>query len=329
MVRCGGLGYTIDIGKPMGSRISAHDASQDPASRSRPRKDYMVAGWASVNEGTEGPPVWELVEKYVAREEDREGRAEHVGQGRRRIASLFRVAAISGRLFLDCTRACRTIPPAAWYGSAMDEATPETRPSRRRFLTARRRAGAALAGSAGARRQSEKPAAERAGVDARARRRRRGAALRQALEARGACHPPRRAMADREPRVLGQLHAAARARRHHHAERALLRAPSRRHRRDRPGGLPADRPRPRRQAADLHARRPQALPAREPHPLPRMRGEFRHGVARRAAQRLPVHPRHGALRRIHRRAAARAARRGRREAEREMAARRRRGLPPR
>ena len=139
------------------------------------------------------------------------------------------------------------------------------------------------------------------------------AALRQAVEARGACHPPRRAVAHREPRVLGQLHAAARARRHHHAERAVLRAPSRRHRGDRSGGLPADRARPRRQAADLHARRPEALPAREPHPLPRMRGQLRHGVARRAAQRLPVHPRHGALRRIHRRAAARAARRGRRE----------------
>ena len=76
-----------------------------------------------------------------------------------------------------------------------------------------------------------------------------------------------------------------------------------------PAGLPADRSRPRREGPDLHARRPEALPAREPHPFPRMRGEFRHGVARRAAQRLPVHPRHGALRRIHRRAAARAARR--------------------
>ena len=30
-------------------------------------KDYTVAGWASVNEGTEGPPIWELVEKYIAR----------------------------------------------------------------------------------------------------------------------------------------------------------------------------------------------------------------------------------------------------------------------
>ena len=34
----------------------------------RAGKDYIVAGWASVNEGTEGPPVWELVERYVARE---------------------------------------------------------------------------------------------------------------------------------------------------------------------------------------------------------------------------------------------------------------------
>jgi sulfur-oxidizing protein SoxB len=25
----------------------------------------MVAGWASVNEGTKGPPVWELVERYI------------------------------------------------------------------------------------------------------------------------------------------------------------------------------------------------------------------------------------------------------------------------
>jgi sulfur-oxidizing protein SoxB len=65
MVRCGGLGYTIDIGKPMGSRISdlTHLKSGKPIEAAR---DYTIAGWASVNEGTEGPPAWDLVEKYVA-----------------------------------------------------------------------------------------------------------------------------------------------------------------------------------------------------------------------------------------------------------------------
>jgi len=67
MVRCGGLGYTIETAKPMGSRISAltHLKSGQPI---EPARDYTVAGWASVNEGTEGPPVWELVESYVARQ---------------------------------------------------------------------------------------------------------------------------------------------------------------------------------------------------------------------------------------------------------------------
>jgi sulfur-oxidizing protein SoxB len=66
MVRCGGLGYTIDIGKPMGSRISGltHLTSGQPLDAAR---EYTVTGWASVNEGTQGPPVWELVEKYVAK----------------------------------------------------------------------------------------------------------------------------------------------------------------------------------------------------------------------------------------------------------------------
>ena len=65
MVRCGGLGYTIDIGKPMGGRIGAmtHLKSGQPI---EPARTYTVAGWASVNEGTEGPPIWELVERYVA-----------------------------------------------------------------------------------------------------------------------------------------------------------------------------------------------------------------------------------------------------------------------
>ena len=97
MVRCGGLGYTIDIGKPMGSRISAltHLKSGQPID---PAREYVVAGWASVNEGTEGPPVWELVEKYVAREEDRAGRAEYVGEGGRRLKA-FALRQICGKIF--------------------------------------------------------------------------------------------------------------------------------------------------------------------------------------------------------------------------------------
>ena len=30
-----------------------------------PAKTYMVAGWASVNEGTEGPQIWDVVESYI------------------------------------------------------------------------------------------------------------------------------------------------------------------------------------------------------------------------------------------------------------------------
>ena len=28
-------------------------------------REYVVAGWASINEGTEGPPIWEVVAKHV------------------------------------------------------------------------------------------------------------------------------------------------------------------------------------------------------------------------------------------------------------------------
>jgi sulfur-oxidizing protein SoxB len=67
MVRCGGLGYAIDVSKPNGQRISAMTHLKS-GSAIEPKKEYIVAGWASVNEGTEGPPVWELVERHVAAE---------------------------------------------------------------------------------------------------------------------------------------------------------------------------------------------------------------------------------------------------------------------
>jgi sulfur-oxidizing protein SoxB len=66
MVRCGGLGYRIDTSQSIGSRITrlARYPSGEPID---PNREYVVAGWASVNENVEGPPVGELVERYVAR----------------------------------------------------------------------------------------------------------------------------------------------------------------------------------------------------------------------------------------------------------------------
>ncbi|MFA5539347.1 MAG: 5'-nucleotidase C-terminal domain-containing protein, partial [Gemmobacter sp.] len=66
MVRVGGLGYRIDVSKPIGHRITdmtllATGETIDPA------KSYVVAGWASVNEGTEGPAIWDVVEDHVRR----------------------------------------------------------------------------------------------------------------------------------------------------------------------------------------------------------------------------------------------------------------------
>lgn len=65
MVRTGGLAFTVDVAAPAGSRISDLTLLRtgNPIEASR---EYVVAGWASVNEGTEGPPIWEVVSKYVA-----------------------------------------------------------------------------------------------------------------------------------------------------------------------------------------------------------------------------------------------------------------------
>jgi sulfur-oxidizing protein SoxB len=66
MVRCGGLAYRIDVTQSIGQRVS--DLTQYPSGRPiESNKDYIVAGWASVTENVEGPPVWDLVERYVTR----------------------------------------------------------------------------------------------------------------------------------------------------------------------------------------------------------------------------------------------------------------------
>ena len=64
MVRIGGMGYRIDITKPQGERISDMTLLKTGEAID-PSKTYMVAGWASVNEGTEGPQIWDVVESHI------------------------------------------------------------------------------------------------------------------------------------------------------------------------------------------------------------------------------------------------------------------------
>jgi sulfur-oxidizing protein SoxB len=64
MVRVGGLSYTIDIGKPAGARISNLRLVRRDAPLEASR-EYVVTGWASVNEGTEGPPIWDVVMRHI------------------------------------------------------------------------------------------------------------------------------------------------------------------------------------------------------------------------------------------------------------------------
>jgi sulfur-oxidizing protein SoxB len=66
MVRVGGMGYRIDIRKKIGSRISDMTLLKTGKPIDPDRK-YVVSGWASVNESTEGPPIYDVVSRYIAR----------------------------------------------------------------------------------------------------------------------------------------------------------------------------------------------------------------------------------------------------------------------
>jgi len=62
MVRVGGLQYTIEPNAKMGSRISDMRLNGKPIDAD---KTYKVAGWASVQEGVQGEPVWDVVAQYL------------------------------------------------------------------------------------------------------------------------------------------------------------------------------------------------------------------------------------------------------------------------
>ena len=67
MVRLGGLGFAIDVTKPIGQRITEMTLV-DTGEAIDAAKTYTVAGWASVNEGTEGPQIWDVVESYIKKQ---------------------------------------------------------------------------------------------------------------------------------------------------------------------------------------------------------------------------------------------------------------------
>ena len=67
MVRSGGMGYKIDINKKQGERVSELTLLKTGEAID-PSKNYVVAGWASVNEGTEGPQIWDVVENHIRKQ---------------------------------------------------------------------------------------------------------------------------------------------------------------------------------------------------------------------------------------------------------------------
>ncbi|MDW8398395.1 MAG: thiosulfohydrolase SoxB [Acetobacteraceae bacterium] len=66
MVRTGGITFTLDVSAPSGRRVSDLRLKRT-GQPIEPGREYTVAGWASINEGTQGPPVWEVVFAHLAR----------------------------------------------------------------------------------------------------------------------------------------------------------------------------------------------------------------------------------------------------------------------
>jgi S-sulfosulfanyl-L-cysteine sulfohydrolase len=66
MVRVGGMGYKFEVNQKIGSRISDMTLLSTGESIEA-TKNYVVGGWASVNPAVQGPPIYDIVSKYVAR----------------------------------------------------------------------------------------------------------------------------------------------------------------------------------------------------------------------------------------------------------------------
>ena len=62
MVRVGGMKYTIDPEAKIGKRISNMEINGKPVQAD---KKYKVAGWASVQAGVKGEPIWDVVARHL------------------------------------------------------------------------------------------------------------------------------------------------------------------------------------------------------------------------------------------------------------------------
>jgi S-sulfosulfanyl-L-cysteine sulfohydrolase len=66
MVRVGGMTYTCAVNESIGNRISDMRLTKSGEAIEADRT-YVVGGWASVNEGVEGPAIYDLMEDYITR----------------------------------------------------------------------------------------------------------------------------------------------------------------------------------------------------------------------------------------------------------------------
>jgi sulfur-oxidizing protein SoxB len=64
MVRVGGMEFTVHVDAALGQRISDMRLLRSGEAIEAGR-DYVVAGWASVNEDTQGPPIWDVVAEHL------------------------------------------------------------------------------------------------------------------------------------------------------------------------------------------------------------------------------------------------------------------------
>ncbi len=68
MVRVGGMGYHIDIGKKQGERLTNMTLLKT-GEKIEADKTYVVSGWASVAEGgAPGDPIWDVVESHIKKQ---------------------------------------------------------------------------------------------------------------------------------------------------------------------------------------------------------------------------------------------------------------------